>query len=117
MVAAILPELSGLTGQATLGGVVTSDVFEFDRCLRQGGKESPSMVVEYDDARHASAAAWRLACGRVGVQLGNAWRSHLVWADNLFFVARDASGLQGMMNEVTQVLAELDLKWKASSLE
>ena len=51
------------------------------------------------------------------MQLGGTWRSHLVWTDNIFLVARDAAASEGMMNDVTQALAERYLEWKASSLE
>eukprot|EP00973_Karenia_brevis_P078979 10961462-Karenia_brevis.AAC.1 len=112
-----MEETTGLSCSATVANVSQDRPFHFNRSVRQGGVESawqwnlPMRMVL--DRLVDSWAQRHLGIELPGVGLVN----HLLWADNVYFLAHSREGLQTMIAEFSSSLYELGLRWKPSSLE
>ena len=119
LVRAILREISFMRCNITLPGASPSDRFKMQAGGKQGGVETPelfNLMVEY--ALDPSVVRWKLQ--GMGFHFGardNHPLSHLVFADNIFIVARSAAEFATMAQEVTEAIYDIGFKWKPSSLE
>eukprot|EP00973_Karenia_brevis_P032152 4433405-Karenia_brevis.AAC.1 len=117
LVAAFIEESLELECSATLQGVDAGKPFPFTSAVKQGGVESTFM--------------WNVVIRMLLDKLLDSWLdrqfgielprlglvTHLVWADNLYFLGNSLQAVHTMMTEFTEILNEVSLFWKASSLE
>ena len=118
-VATFLGEMMDLKVQPDFEGLPEVQVVDFGGLLRQGGKEGPF--------------SWNLLTRWLFSQLHVGWTAdlskgygialssdcvltHLCWSDNIFVFARTHSALQRMLQQVTDLLAAHNFKWKACEL-
>ena len=114
---ALLEESLCLQAEARFPGIEATDPFPFNRSIRQSGVEAPWQ--------------WNVVMRHLLALLVPSWErrgfgskvpyvhclTHLVWADNLYFLASSFVNLQTMMQEFTDLLVHAKLSWKNGSLQ
>ena len=105
-----------LKASAHLQGEVSADI-PFTRSIRQGGIES--------------AREWNLVVRRILDSCYDRWESqqygiklpllgavtHVVWADNIYFIGRSRDAVIAMGQDFTDILVACGMQWKKSSLQ
>ena len=106
LVRALLEESLGLSATAVFPGAPPTQDFDFNSNIRQGGVEAPW---EWNAVmRHFLALlSPRWEYKGYGIDLPYMRRlTHLVWADNIYFLSTETSHLQVMMQDFADVLVE-----------
>lgn len=117
LIRALLEESLDLEASARFPGISPTPGFRFNRSVRQGGVESPW---EWNAVmRHLLSLLVPSWEGRgFGIDVPYMRRlTHLVWADNLYFVGSSVQQVQSMMQEFTDKLVAAGMSWKAGSLK
>ncbi len=115
--AALLEESLELSASASPQGNTTPESFPFTRSVRQGGIESTwewNLVVR----RILDSCVDRWKGQNFGLEspaLGKT--THVVWADNLYFLGHSIDQVIHMAQDFTDRLVELKMRWKPSSLQ
>ena len=101
IIAAILYELVALSCSPEFADLTCQERVNFNRCVRQGGVESPylwntTMYAVLDELVPSwEARGW-------GIFWGTRWFTHLVWADNIWLLSRDLRSMQHMIDELSR---------------
>ena len=123
LTAAMLRETMQNTCEARFQDIETTQHWDFNACIRQGGREGPSL--------------WKITTKAIMLQLEERWRgrgwgftttssitqgagqpmliNHMIWSDNIILLAHSCTILQAMVEELTQLLNEKGLSWKANT--
>lgn len=117
LISALLEETLDITATAELDGCPSTAPFPFTRSVRQGGIESTfnwHTVIQY--MLDTCIDRWQQR--EYGVDLPVLGRvTHLVWADNLYFLGHSAEDVTAMAQDFTDVLVASRMLWKRSSLQ
>lgn len=93
-----------------------STTVPFNKCLKQGGKESPPI---FRDGLIAvlmpTIRRWKRL--KIGVDMDGFLLNHLIWADNIFLFAETQQQLRMMILEIGNELEKAKMHWKADSLK
>jgi len=116
LVAAVLAELKSMQCWPTLGDVELQAPTIFNKCIRQGGKESTwlwnATMRRLVAPLHREWVTWGW-----GIDLpGFGCLTHLLWADNIYLVGANQAQCHSMAQMLTAALETAGLAWKPSSL-
>ena len=135
-VCSLLRESSDLKGRIKLLGAPMSPAFLYARGARQGSVEGPDMWNQVlDNALHEPAGRWESE--GIGFMLAKDYRKahkkrrgpsgeavkdegrvfhHLCWADDLFAMAGTTNHLTRTLEDMTNAIERLGMRWKEKSL-
>ena len=117
LVAAIAQENSCLEVQPHFPDCPNAASQPFNRCLRQGGVESP-FCLNRTTAQVLSELVPGWKARRLGVLLDDGFcATHAVWADNYYLLSSSSESLQTMVRELSDGLVKRGLSWKPGSLQ
>ena len=118
LIAALLREMSGLSGKATFECVESN--FRFDRCLRQGSVEAPRLWQKMANQILANVEEeWMKK--RKGILLDkDGAKVHqicsLMWADNFWIMSHSEENMELVLRDLMQEASRWDLEPKPASL-
>ena len=117
MTAAILEEMKDLKAHAEIFGVPVKEPIVFNKCIRQGGVESPKVWrISMIAIMSSLVQLWKDMDG-YGVMIDGRRYSHIIWADNVWLLGTSRCILQHMAQMLTDTLEYRGLAWKPSSLK
>jgi len=115
----LIRELSGFKARLVIPTAGATSLFDFESGGKQGGIETPDEWNALLENTLASLARqWRqMGWGAKLDDAGNLRVAQVTWADNIFIFSNCISQLQTMVQELTNALYAIGLRWKRESLE
>jgi len=116
IIAAVLTEMEDLECWPMLAGIQAVEPCTFNRCIRQGGTESPWL---WNTAARAAIAPlldeWEASGCGIDIP-GFGRMTHMIWADNIYLLSSDMAEVAWMAQTLTDQFSNMKLRWKAGSL-
>ena len=111
---ATLKDYHDKTGTITINNTHVTKTFKITRGGMQGGTRTPK---EFNNcinfALKPVITKWYLT--DIGFKLEGKQINNLIWADNIFLFARNPTELQIMIDDITEALGRVGLRWKPDS--